>query len=204
MKRQFSCLKAQSHFWIKDFLKQNRICLLICCTIVFFGLLTGILTATRIDDISLIYNNNQLLKFINGDVHTFAHFFDRILSCGVIVLIVIGTTFVPYISFIGLTTIAFRAYLLGLNCVLIFLKLGFGGIVTSVLIILPLQLCMIMLMCFAFCFFKKKFYQKRKFGTCCPPNTLTTFALFMLALAIICAIECLLLFIFQCNVIIVL
>ncbi|MGN0748246.1 MAG: hypothetical protein ACI4L1_00990 [Christensenellales bacterium] len=181
--------------------KKTTLFLIVFCLI---GLLTGIFTAIRYSKGgSLIcFNDFCLCKFISGELGSSELFLSRLFSSSVVIIISLicsTTIFLAPVNFILLT---YRAYLVSLNCTLIIILNGIGGIVTCLLIILPCQLIGLLILALFCSFSCKRAVTKRRYGVPC--KICAKFFLCYIGLILINGIETLLLFLFSSKIILVL
>ncbi|MBE7082059.1 MAG: hypothetical protein E7378_00045 [Clostridiales bacterium] len=181
-----------------EFFNKNKAKIIIAFVIIIFTLLTGIFTAVKLYNLDKDLNLKQFSMYavLNGNIYTFANFLLRILSA----LIVLGLLFLfsttKYTAFLGYLLLAYRAMLLGINCALIILKVGWSGIFISLLIILPCQLLMLILMTLFFILAISLFKTKRTCGYIPTEYKKIVLAAFF-GVLIVNLIEVLILFIFK-------
>lgn len=188
-----------------EFFAQNKVKIIICSICCLIGLLTGIFTGVKIfnlDDTDIFESFN--LTYQLSDLENFAsNFFGRLLSYELVLLLLFVFALHPALYIFGWCLIAYRAFLVSINCVMIILCFSFNGIIKALLIILPCQLLMLIVLIAFFCFMCRqikvnRFLKCKKFT-----NILIPFALASLVLSVINLLETLLLFIFRSNVILV-
>ena len=188
-----------------EFLSQNKIKIIICCMFCFVGLLTGIFTAVKlhsIGDEDILESFNVIFKI--EDFENFsANFFARLLSYVLVTILLFLFSCNSFLQIFGWCLIAYRSFLITLNCVSFIFIFSFNGIIKSVLIIFPCQLLMTLTLIIFFCFMcnvmrRNKVYYCNKFNSIITPLLITILVLTTLNL-----IETFLLFIFRSNVILV-
>ena len=189
----------------KEFFARNKYKIIICLLFCVVGILTGIFTAIKIFDLdeeeifesfNLTYQLDDLEKFS-------ANFFARLLSYELVLILLTIFALHPAMFIFGWCLLAYRAFLVSINCMMIILCFSFNGIIKSLLILFPCQILMLLLMLAYFCYVCYKVkdckYQKRKKYS----GLLYWLFLVSLALTIINLFETTLLFIFRSNVILV-
>lgn len=188
-----------------SFLRVHKVRLCVMAFVLLVGFLTGIFTAIKYAGGSEILNFNDygLSQFANGNIASSQLFFERLLSYTCFCLILLICSLASFLFPIGLFTIAFRAYLLGLNACLLVLLYGLGGILTSLVIILPAQLLMLMLACIFYCIVRNRSICKKKYGKIYGINSFLIFVIFILLLTIVNLLETILLLLFSAQVILI-
>lgn len=169
------------------------------------GILTGIFTAIKIaqcgeKELFEAFNLTYTLK----DLENFSsNFFGRFFSCELVVVILLGFSFTPYLYFFGFCLLAYRSFLISINSVMIIITFSISGILKILLIILPCQLLMIFAMIGYFVYSCSSF-KINKYLKCKKLSpVLLPFLIVSLVLIICNILETLLLFIFKSNVILV-
>lgn len=138
--------------FLQDFFKRNKLLIYLLIFAILISLLTGIFTSIKLynadNDISL--EDFSMYAMIDGEVYSFKYFILRFLSC----LIVTGLLFICslniFLNIFGIALIVYRAFLITLNCTFIIIKMGLGGVLSSVLIVFPVQIMLIVLLAFMF------------------------------------------------------
>ena len=188
-----------------EFFTQNRYKLIICLLFCLVGLLTGIFTAIKLynlgdsdvfEDFNLTYQLEDLEKFSQN-------FFGRLISYEIVLVLLFVFSLNPIMYLFGWCLLAYRAFLIFINCIMIILVFSFNGIIKSLLIILPCQILMLIVLIAFFVFMCKqirinKYLKCKKFS-----NILYPFLIATLVLTLINLVEIFLLFIFRSNVILV-
>ncbi len=188
-----------------EFFSQNKLKIIICLLFCFVGLLTGIFTAIKLynigdsdvfEDFNLTYQLEDLEKFAQN-------FFGRLLSYEIVMVLLFVFSLNPFLYIFGWCLLAYRAFLISINCLMIILVFSFNGIIKSLLIILPCQLIMLVVLMTFFVFMCRQirinnYLKCKKYS-----NILYPFLIATLALTIINLVETFLLFIFRSNIILV-
>lgn len=176
---------------------ENKIRIIILSLIVFACFITGI----------ILYSSNpyyfpgdEYLLSFNGAGNGFSAFFSRTFSLLVVSGLIFVFSLTKWTFPIGVSIIGFRGYLLGFNISALCSSFGMSGLLDAVLIILPIQLCMLLAFIFMFVFFTKARLYACGYGR---NNRLKTFSIFFGILILLNIAETCLLFIFSSNVILV-
>mgnify|MGYP001625132946 CR=1 FL=1 len=189
---------------LREFLVRNKFKIIFCVLFCVIGLLTGIFTAVKImgldeeeifESFNLTYQLEDLEKFS-------ANFFTRLLSYELVLILLMIFSLHPALYLFGWCLLAYRAFLISINCMMIILWFSFNGIIKALLILLPCQLLMLFIMIAFFCYACSQIrnckYQKKKIFSVLFPLLLAS-----LALTLINLLETILLFIFRSDVILV-
>lgn len=188
-----------------EFFARNKSKIIICCIFCFIGLLTGIFTALKIyklDDSDIFESFN--LTYQLSDLEKFSsNFFNRLLSYELVSILLLIFSIHPALNLFGWCLLAYRCFLVAINCVTIILLFSFNGIIKSLLIILPCQIIMIAVLLLFFCYMCKHFRDAKY----CKSKGIKSVWLPLLVafgfLTIANLLETFLLFIFRSNVILV-
>lgn len=203
--RRISKSIYSAKYSIFEFFSQNKFYFIICALFCLVGLLTGIFTAVKIfnlgeEEIFESFNITYQLE----DLENFSsNFFGRLLSYEIVLILLFIFSLNPALYIFGWCLLAYRAFLITINCVMIILIFSFNGIIKSLLIILPCQILMLAVLMLFFCYMCKrmkinKFLKCGKFS-----NILFPILLASLCLSLINLLETLLLLIFRSSVILV-
>ena len=190
---------------IKDYFYQNKLKLLICLVFCVVGLLTGIFTAVKLFKLG----DSELLEAFNSsftitDLEQFSsNFFGRFLSYEFVSILLIVFSIHPALYIFGWCLLAYRTFLIAINCVSIILFFSFNGILKSLLILLPCQIIMLLILMLFYCYMCRqikidKFVKHTKLK-----NILTPFLIVTLCLTIVNLVETILLLIFKSSIILV-
>lgn len=188
-----------------EFCAKNKTKIIICLLFCFIGLLTGIFTAAKIfklDDKDMFESFNLTYKL--SDLENFSsNFFSRLISYELVNVLLLIFSIFPMLNIFGWCLLAYRCFLISMNCVMIILFFSFNGIIKSLLIILPCQIIMIIVLMTFFCFMCDYFKKSKHYKSRNIKKILTPLFVAFVLLTIINCIETLLLFIFRSNVILV-
>lgn len=192
-------------YTILSFLIVNKVKLIAIMFVIAISLLTGIFTAVKYLNGGLVISVKEygITEFVNGDITTTAIFFKRTLSFTVVLLVLFLCSFYGPLFPISLIVLAYRSFLLGLNVCLIVVLYGFGGIITGILIIFPMQLLMLILLCCFYLSLRNKCQIKQKYGKGVGLHPFALFWIFVLVLCLVNLAETLLLIVFSAKVILV-
>ncbi len=192
---------AELKYYVLDCLSASKTKIIITSFILFVSLVLGIILAVQYNsDASLnVLKDYGIVKFVGSGVTT--TFFSRLLSCILVMLLLFGCSFTPFLTPLAIILLAFRSYLLGFNFCLMLLTYGVSGIIISIFVILPCQVFLILLLTLYFFMLNKNNCDNRCYGG--KGGKMKTILCFALILAIVCLIETILLLIFNANVIIV-
>lgn len=198
--RKFNGLKYK----ITDVFRENKKSTLFYILFCLIGLLTGIFTAIKYaNGASLInFNDFSLSQYLAGELGSKDLFFSRLISSTVITVIICLNSFSIYLIPISFLLITYKAYLISLNCSLIIIVNGLGGIVTCLLIIFPCQIIGLLILALFCAISCKRAIVKRKYGTSC--KILDKFLIVYFLLIILNIIETILLYFFSSRIILVL
>lgn len=193
---------------IKDFVHRHKVLLLCLLFVSIVAVLTGVFTAIKnADNYSAVWFDNYNIKnFYNSDMGTWDLFFNRFGSYLVCLLIVLISSLNIFLTPFGIVVLVLRSYLVGLNCCFMFLLFGLSGMLTTIIIILPIQIINLVLL-IAFCaqmFIRAR--NKQKYGTYCvggEKKTMSIFFIFLVLFTLVNAVETLLLFMFSSKIILV-
>ena len=189
---------------IFDGLREHKKTTLFLLIFGLIGLLTGIFTAIRYARGSslICFNDFSLSQYLSGELGSTDLFLSRLFSSSVVVVISLicsTTIFLIPVNFILMT---YRAYLVSLNCTLIIILNGLGGITTCLLIILPCQLVGLLILALFCSFSCKRAIIKKRYGGPC--KIWGKFFACYIGLVLINGIETLLLYLFSSRIILVL
>ena len=193
---------------IKDYIRKHKILLIVLSFVALVSVLTGVFTAIKNADnySSVWFDNYNIMNFYNSKIGTWELFFNRFGSYLICLGVVFASSFHVLLSPFSIMAIVIRSYLVGLNCCFMFLLFGLSGMLTTIIIILPIQLINVLLL-IAFCslmFVRAR--NKQKYGSYCVGGEKKPFVLFLIFLVLftlVNVVETLLLFIFSSKIILV-
>ena len=188
-----------------EFFSQSKIKIIICLAFCLVGLLTGLFTAIKIfntGDLQIFESFN--LTYQLSDLENFSsNFFSRLLSYELVIILLFVFSLHPLLYLFGWCLIAYRSFLVSINCTMIVLIFSFSGIIKGILILLPCQLLMLLIMTLYYCFLCQQI-QDEKILKHKGFNTIVLAIMFSsICLTVVNLIETLLLFLFRSNVILV-
>ena len=131
-------------------------------------LLTGLFTALKVSDLEKAMKmvEYSFETISDGNIYEISFFVKRCLS----IFLIIGLLFIfslnKWCLLFGYILICYRAFLITLNCVLLIRYVGIGGIVNTIIIILPCQIIQILLIGLIFIMLCVCRCEKRDCGVC--------------------------------------
>lgn len=154
---------SQVKYSLLNFYSKNKFKILLIGFLLVVFLLTGVFTALKISDLEKAIKTAEFSfeAITNGDIYDFSFLIKRFLSFLLVVALLFVFSLNKYINIFGYILICYRAYLVALNCTLIIRYMGIGGVINSIVIILPcqiIQLVLISIMFLIFCAIRK--YKK--------------------------------------------
>lgn len=190
---------------IRDYFANNKTKLMICCLFCLVGLFTGIFTAFKLQslgDEDILESFNVVYKI--EDFENFSlNFFSRLLSYTLVLVLLFVFTFHPFLQVFGYLLVAYRSFLVTLNCVSFILIFSFSGIIKSILIIFPCQLLMILALIVFFCYLCDKIKENKLYACNKLQTIILPILICLIILSLLNLVETFLLFIFRSNVILV-
>lgn len=198
----FICNTANMKFIIKEKFYQNKLFIFSLIFMAFVGLLTGVLVALKCGVGVSTLNDYNLQIYVCGEANSFSNLITRVVSVFCNMLIILISSLSLIIAPIGFIIITYKTYLVGFNCTLLFSLYGFSGAITSILVVLPCQIIMVIGLIVFFVLSVNGSMNKKRF--CEKPKRLKLFLIFFIVLILICIIETLLLTIFNAKMIFVL
>lgn len=181
-------------FSIKSTLSECKLKTVFTFIFVIIGLAIGVFVAIRLNNAGDLESACDY-GFVETNL-TASGIVWRLISSLVFMLLIALLSLNIFLYPIAVIILMYKAYLIGLNIVIILITKGLTGLFLSLLIILPCQLLlMIVLSCF-FCIFSTNFKN-------CGGNNLKIIAVCLLFLVIIGVLESLLLLLFGANLLFV-
>ena len=189
---------------IVEYYKKNKILIYIIGGLILLALLTGIFTSIKLynldNDIDL--SDYSISTLVDGTIYSFKYFLLRLLSS----LIIVGILYVfclnKYLYSFGVAILMYRAFLISLNCVLVIIRFGVGGILTSLLIIFPCHIICLVTLCLIFITFINLLKNKKDCGII-DKNYMNLFYFLICVLLVVDLIEIFLLLIFKPTTILI-
>ncbi len=184
-------------FAIKDNFRSNKLRILLISFFIVLGFLTGIFLAIKAYSIGTIeYLCEKLLSpFETGTMGSVSVFFTRFFSLVFIIGVLTLCAKVRWLSVFGYALIAYRAYLFGVNFVMLLLLYGLTGVFVAIFVVLPCQIITLFIISLYFCITAKSFCECRVYGTNFP--FLQSLLFCLVAILVIDMIEVILLLLFQ-------
>ena len=180
-------------------MSECKIRLIITYILLIIGLFIGIFVAVRLHNESILDQAGDygFINFSPSNLSTLSSFLTRLLSFVAIAGLLCLFSLTIFLYPIAEIVLIYRAYLIGLNLVIIIITGGLGGIFTSLLIILPCQIVALLILSTFFCIFSKQ-------TKCFAREKWKTLGIVLLLLLVVDVVETLLLSIFGANIILVL
>lgn len=158
---------ARIKFYIQDFFKKNKLIIILLIFVILISLLTGIFTSIKLynadNDIDL--EDFSMYAMIDGGVYSFKYFILRFVSCLIMAGLLFVCSFNLFLNILGICLIVYRSFLVTLNCTFIIIKMGLGGILSSILIVLPIQILLIALLSLMFIIYINMSKDKKLCGS---------------------------------------
>ena len=188
----------------KEFYSKNKVIIFVVGALILLALLTGIFTSIKLcnldEDIEL--KDYSIYILIDGSIYSFKYFILRLVSSLVIVGLLFVFSLKKFLNCFGVALLIYRSFLITLNCTFIIIKLGIGGIMGALLIILPCHLICLTLLFLTFITLLNLAKHKRECGA---PNKdlLNLLWALLIGIIIIDIVEIILLLIFKPTTILV-
>lgn len=188
----------------KEFYSKNKVIIFVVGALILLALLTGIFTSIKLCslDEEIELKDYSIYILIDGSIYSFKYLILRLVSN----LIIIGLLFIfslkKFLNCFGVALLVYRSFLITLNCTFIIIKLGMGGIMGALLIILPCHLICLTLLFLTFITFLNLAKHKRECGVLSADLLNLLWAL-LIGVLIINIVEIILLLIFKPTTILV-
>lgn len=150
---------------------------------------------------STSFSSSEYLLDYTGVKTGIMAFLSRSLSILVIMALCCGLSIVVFTLPIAVLVIGFRGYLLGFNLAALCAGFGLNGLIDALLIVLPCQLCTLVLLLVYLAFMSKAHANCKRFGE--KGSRLKIFTVFFLLLTLVNLVETILMCIFSPSVILV-
>ncbi|MEG1500028.1 MAG: hypothetical protein RR400_03080 [Clostridia bacterium] len=168
---------------------------------------TGVFTAIRNFNGSKLINfdDYSITEFLKGNLGSAEVFFSRFFSYEITLLIGLISYACIFLCPLSFAAIIFRSYLIGLNCTFMIVLCGVGGILASILIIIPCQLAILLAIVFFHLLCIVRAREKRKFGCVCEKqnNIFLNFLIISLVITVLNLVETIFLCLFTTKIILV-
>lgn len=124
---------------ISFFLSRYKKLLIILTLLVLFGLVVGIIAASKVSGNITIKNllDKNLYNFLLGRKSNFGLFFSYLFSFLILAAIIIFLNFSPWMAIFSIAVLVFYSYFIAFNVTCIIVLYPLGGILNTVLIIIP-------------------------------------------------------------------
>lgn len=183
---------------ISSQLEQTKGRIIIFLVIVLLCFIAGIVVFVTTPN---AFPSNEYLLDYTGVKTGITAFLSRSLSILVIMGLCYGLSIVVFTLPIAVLVLGFRGYLLGFNLAALCAGFGLNGIIDAILIVLPCQLCMLILLSVYLAFMSKAHSNCKRFGE--KGRRLKIFIIFCLLLTLVNLVETILMCIFSPTVILV-
>ena len=147
-------------------IKTNKKKFVLTFVLVFVAIFTGVFVAVKSNNHNALGQLQEidLSGFYNGFVASSGAFVSRSLSLLVNVLLLIVLSLSKFLFPLAEVLFVYRGYLFGLNFTLVLIFYGIGGIITAVVVVLPLQLLSLLVLIAFFVVVSKCHYDCRRYG----------------------------------------
>lgn len=124
---------------IAFFLSRYKKLLIILGLLVLFGIVVGIITASKVSGSITIKNllDKNLYNFLAGKKSNFGLFFSYLFSFLVLASLIIFLNFSPWLMIFTFISLIFYSYFIAFNVTCIIVLYPLGGIINTILIIIP-------------------------------------------------------------------
>lgn len=186
------------------FLNKHKIHVIIFGVLVVISLLTGLFTGIKLFtyESDLNVEDFSFGSLTDGSIYTLRVFILRYLSMLFLLLLMFALSMSLFTSIFSYVLIAYRSFLLSLNCTLLIVFVGMSGVINGIIIILPCQILNIALLVLMFILCRDVFKEKKKCGFLDRTKFKNFWYIFILAL-IINVIEVVLLLLFKATTILI-
>lgn len=176
---------------VGDYFKGNKVFLIFLLAVSVISLITGIFTAIKSSNTITSYNisDNLLVSFLKGDSSFLGYFFSRFLVSCLIILLMYLLSFSVFLLPLPVLFLVYKAYVLGVNSVVLILIFGISGVFNVVFVVLPCHLIILICYTVAACMAMKRALIIKKYGRFCSPTNSKRWLLFLIPLFSICLLE---------------
>lgn len=176
---------------VGDYFKGNKVFLIFLLVIAGVSLITGVFTAIKSSNTITSYNiyDNLLVSFLKGDSSFLGYFFSRFFVTCLIILLMYLLSFSIFLMPLPILFLVYKAYILGVNSVVLILLFGISGIFNVVFVVLPCHLLILVCYVVAACLAMKRALVIKKYGRFCSPINSKKWFLFLIPIFSICLLE---------------
>ena len=187
-------------FLFKSRLGECKLRLIITGILVVIGIFIGVFVAIRLKHEQMLDQamNYGFIDFSVIKISSLSAFLWRLLSGALIVALLCLFSLSAFIYPIAELILIYRGYLIGLNVVIILISTGITGLITSLLILLPCQLLLLVILTIFFSIF-----SKMNAIMCSGREKWRSLLVVAIAILIVDVVESILLFMFGANIILV-
>ena len=184
----------------KSRLGECKLRLIISGILVAIGIFIGIFVAIRLKHEQMLDQavNYGFIDFSVVKIASLSSFFWRFISSIILIALLSLFSLTIFIYPIAELILIYRAYLIGLNIVIILISSGLNGLFTAILILLPCQIISLTSLLIFFCIFSKMTCQM-----CHKREKWKALFFVMIALLLVDVVESVLLAMFGANIILV-
>ena len=184
----------------KSRLGECKIRLIVTGILLVLGIFIGIFVAIRLKHEAMLEQavNYGFIDFSVVKISSLSSFLWRFISGALIILLLTLFSLTIFIYPIAELILIYRAYLIGLNIVIILISSGLNGLFTAILILLPCQIVSLVALAIYFCIF-----SKMTANMCNRREKWKVMALVLLAVLVVDLVESILLVMFGANIILV-
>ena len=124
---------------ISFFLSRYKKLIIILSLLVLFGLVIGVITASKVSGTITIKNllDKNFYNFLAGKKSSFGLFFSYLFMFLVLVAVIIFLNFSPWLMGITFLLLIFYSYFIAFNVTCLIVLYPLGGILNTILIIIP-------------------------------------------------------------------
>lgn len=193
---------SKMSFSCKESIKDCKWRFIIMLVISILSLCIGVFLAIRVNNAGEIENIGDygFAGFSLTSTSSLSTFFTRLLSLVIFSIFLMLFSLSPILYTLAGVVIAYRSYLVGLNITVIIICNGLAGIFTTIFIIFPCQLVLMILLACFFAMYSKQCVYKRKTGQ---GEKLKVMLIFLGLILLVDIVESLLLLVFSSPVILV-
>lgn len=151
---------------ILNFLKTNKVLIIICLTLFVFFFFVGVFTVGKHKSDLELDNmfNKYFLKFINGDKSWLSLFFTYLIISVIAFLILAIFSFSSFFVVIDLLCLSFFSYLIGFDITLYIISFSFFGLINFLIFMLLPILIIVFFTIVFICIKFKKSLDIKKYG----------------------------------------
>ena len=129
-------------FALHDHFSQHKKSYLICIIFIVFGLITGILTAIKFSHALTVEHitDTALVSFLKHETGWFAMLLSRVFSFLCVLALIFALGFNKWTAIISFFVLVYKAYLVGLNSLILIILFSISGAINVLIVYLPCNL----------------------------------------------------------------